>query len=372
MNDTASESRIRHLVSFRYALPDVVVSSLLVLGAATRREGLDPWVTRTYAELSPDLEADLQHVFAPFGGALILSRLVAESPALDSFSSFIGWLASLDPEAVASFTHDMLAWWGQECAPEPGQTEAIDVSSDKAVRERVRLINSIRSPETNLSSDRLSQILRLLRDPSEFKARLIYLVVRFWEGHFKSEYTDCARIIEQNIQYHHDRVYEEDFAEFYFHVTSQRLLPQDGEPYPSPERIIFIPSCYCGAAVILVPLDRNRKSFALIYNCRVPGRAGEARIAIRDIYGPLRALADETRLEILALLDGVERFGQEIVEMLDVGQSTVSRHLQLLVRSGVVLERKHSGMKFYRINEGTLSQLSRLLATYRSAQEERE
>jgi len=369
MCETDPNSQIRQFVSFRYALPDVVVTSLLVLGASTRLEGLDPWVTRTYAEFSPNLRQDLQQVFAPFGGPLILSRLITDSPSIDSFSDFIGWLASLDSDIVKTIVHDLLLWWGRECSAGSHADSEIDVTDDAAVRERLLSIQAQRCPDSATDDERLSQILRLLRDPSELKARLIYLIVRFWERHFKSEYPECARLIERNIEYHHERVYEGDFTEFYFHVTSQRLQPRDVAACPSPEHITFVPSCYSGASVILVPFDSNRTRFALIYNCRVPGRTGDSRIAVRDLYGPLRALADETRLEILALLDGEERYGQQIVEMLDVGQSTVSRHLQFLVRSGVVLERKQDGMKFYRINQDALSQLSRLLSTYRGAEE---
>ncbi len=369
VTETEPGDRITQLVSFRYALPDVVVTSLLVLGASARREGLDPWVTRTYAELSPDLRQDLQQIFVPLGGPMILARLAAESPSLDSFSAFIGWLAALDPDHVTETVHDLLSWWGQECTPNDERNGSIDPRDDEAVRERLRLIHSTRIPDIEPRDEDLSRLLRLLRDPAELKARLIYLVVRFWESHFKDEYPECMRLIERNIDYHHERVYEGGFAEFYYRVTSQHLRREDAAPYPSPERILFVPSCYSGASVILVPFDSTRKRFALIYNCRVPGRSGDARIAIRDLYGPLRALADETRLEILALLDGHERYGQELVELLEVGQSTVSRHLQFLVRNGVVLEQRRNGMKFYRINEEALSQLSRLLSTYRAPAE---
>ena len=369
MCETEPNGQIRQFVSFRYALPDIVVTSLLVLGASARREGLDPWVTGTYAELSPDLRRDLQELFAPFGGPLILSRLAAESPSLDSFSDFIGWLASLDPNVVAEGVQDLLLWWVREYDDESG---ALDPRDDNAVLDKLGRIQSARLPDVEPGEARLRQLLRLIREPAELKARLIYLVVHFWEGRFKSEYPECARLIERNIEYHHERVYEGNFADFYYRVTSQHLRPEDTAPYPSPDHITFVPSCYTGASVILVPFDSARKRFALIYNCRVPGRAADARIAIRDLYGPLRALADETRLEILALLDGQERYGQEIVEMLDVGQSTVSRHLGLLVRSGVILERKRNGMKFYRIHEEALSQLSRLLSTYRGTGDERE
>jgi len=371
MCEKDSGDRIQQFVSFRYALPDVVVTSLLVLGASTRLEGLDTWITRTYAKLSPDLHADLQQVFAPFGGPMILSRLVADSPALDDFSDFIGWLASLDPEVVHSTVRDLFLWWRRETAAENHADMADGFQDEKAVREQLRSIWSHRCAHIAVDEKRLSAVLRLLHDPSELKARLTYLIVRFWENHFKSEYPECVRLIERNIEYHHDRTYEGSFPDFYYRVTSQHLQAEDIETYPTPEHITFVPSCYSGASVILVPFDSQHRRFALVYNCRVPGRSGDTRIAIRDLYGPLRALADETRLEILALLDGTERYGQELVERLEVGQSTVSRHLQLLVRSGVILERKRDGMKFYRINRDALSQLSRLLSTYRSAEEDR-
>jgi DNA-binding transcriptional ArsR family regulator len=69
-----------------------------------------------------------------------------------------------------------------------------------------------------------------------------------------------------------------------------------------------------------------------------------------EVFPPLKALADETRLHILSLLQEREMYAQEIVGAIGLSQSTISRHLQLLERTEVVVARQTSGMKYYSIN----------------------
>ena len=50
--------------------------------------------------------------------------------------------------------------------------------------------------------------------------------------------------------------------------------------------------------------------------------------------GPLLGLADSTRLRLLRLLEGHELGVAELCEVLQMPQSTVSRHLKLLSDQG--------------------------------------
>jgi DNA-binding transcriptional ArsR family regulator len=66
-----------------------------------------------------------------------------------------------------------------------------------------------------------------------------------------------------------------------------------------------------------------------------------------------RALADATRVQIVSLL---ARHGRpmnvgEIVERVDVGQSTVSAHLKVLAEVGFVLAEQHGTACYYRVNQ---------------------
>lgn len=69
-----------------------------------------------------------------------------------------------------------------------------------------------------------------------------------------------------------------------------------------------------------------------------------------EVLGPLAALADDTRLQILELLVLNEQMtAQEIVTQLGGGQSTISRHLQQLVAAGFVTERRTDDDKVYQL-----------------------
>ena len=64
----------------------------------------------------------------------------------------------------------------------------------------------------------------------------------------------------------------------------------------------------------------------------------------------MKALADPTRLRILKLLEAGEMCVCQIVAVLTVGQSTISQHLGILKRAGLVLDRKESRWVFYRLH----------------------
>jgi ArsR family transcriptional regulator len=65
----------------------------------------------------------------------------------------------------------------------------------------------------------------------------------------------------------------------------------------------------------------------------------------------LRAFAQPTRLKILTLLRTGERHVGDICRALQEGQPTVSRHLAVLHRSGVVSARKEGLRVLYRIGD---------------------
>lgn len=65
----------------------------------------------------------------------------------------------------------------------------------------------------------------------------------------------------------------------------------------------------------------------------------------------LRALADSTRLRILALVETSELSVQELQEITSLGQSRISTHLGLLQEAGVLVSRREGKRTFYKLNE---------------------
>lgn len=64
-----------------------------------------------------------------------------------------------------------------------------------------------------------------------------------------------------------------------------------------------------------------------------------------------KALSDETRLRILALLTAGELCVCDLMAILDLPQSTVSRHLAYLRHSGLVADRREGVWMYYRLTE---------------------
>lgn len=71
-----------------------------------------------------------------------------------------------------------------------------------------------------------------------------------------------------------------------------------------------------------------------------------------NILSHIKALADETRLRIYSILLLHELNVNDIVEILDIGQPRVSRHLKILSDAGLVSSRRDGLWVFYRAANG--------------------
>ena len=83
-----------------------------------------------------------------------------------------------------------------------------------------------------------------------------------------------------------------------------------------------------------------------------------------DLLVRLVALSDDTRLKILEMLVEQEEIcAQDFINMLDLSQSSASRHLRQLTASGYLSERRRDVAKCYSLNrdriEDTIQSLSR-------------
>lgn len=86
---------------------------------------------------------------------------------------------------------------------------------------------------------------------------------------------------------------------------------------------------------------------------------------VAPLAATLRVLADEHRLAIVALLARGELCVCHLVELLDLPQSTVSRHMAVLRRAGLVRDRRDTAdgrWTHYSLDPVALAALQRQLA----------
>ncbi len=73
-----------------------------------------------------------------------------------------------------------------------------------------------------------------------------------------------------------------------------------------------------------------------------------------------KALSDETRIRILKLLEQGELCVCELMEVLQMGQSTVSKHLGILHAAGLLERRKKGTWSYYRLAEEAVNKYNLL------------
>lgn len=82
----------------------------------------------------------------------------------------------------------------------------------------------------------------------------------------------------------------------------------------------------------------------------------------QDILRMLRALADPTRLRLMALLEQDELSVNELQEITRLGQSRISTHLGLLQEAGLLESRREGKRTYYQLKEEQKGELSEFLA----------
>ena len=84
---------------------------------------------------------------------------------------------------------------------------------------------------------------------------------------------------------------------------------------------------------------------------------------MRKFIEVTKAIADESRVRILFMLNGYELCVCQIVEVLGLAPSTVSKHLSILRHAGLVEGRKEGRWIYYRIsNESGNTEAQKALA----------
>ncbi|MBR0381742.1 MAG: winged helix-turn-helix transcriptional regulator [Eubacterium sp.] len=78
----------------------------------------------------------------------------------------------------------------------------------------------------------------------------------------------------------------------------------------------------------------------------------------------LKAMSDENRLRIVDLLREKEYNATELLAVMDFGQSTLSHHMKLLMRAGVVNARKSGKWIHYSLNKEAFSKLGDWMNRY--------
>ena len=333
--------------AFAVSLPHSLLSAISLMCAADEYEGLGEWLYQARARLAAEVFAETCTVVRfPGQHHRFFGELAARLPrnSFDmNFDQFIQHLRAIPGVHYQLIALRALAR-GSTLPRKP--VDLLELSGESAEWAAfLRGIGSEVAPEV---------VATLVRKDGEIKNRLLRAVERFWSDAYAEEFQATLPLLEQSVADHRAQSTRAPFQETFTRTTG-RLLPEAiAELLPKMAAVTFLPSCYVGPYVAYI---RAGSQLLLFYNCRsTPGVATALDGA--SLYPPLKALSDETRLQILTLLQDGELYAQEIVDQLDISQPAVSRHLNLMAAAGVLQIRREGNAKFYSVNRQTLIRLA--------------
>jgi len=346
-------------IEFQVSLPQNLYAAALLLASAKHFEGFGDWVTQTAANLTISLSIHLKQ-FAQLMG--YCSGLWGELVALADQGVQVSCDSLMEnlvhqPEvafrqaARRGLDRRLVEW---ELAP-AGSALSADASELAFLLARVweqrQTRNSGMTGETLAEAQDLAG---LIVDPGQLKDLLLSTVDELWKQVYRRRYLEDLSQIKRAVAYHQAQRYPHEFKAAFVAITG-RAFPSEVEGQLQGVRLaVMTPARHIGPYLVLV---REGQTLYIAFNADTAPRqlAPQERTGI--LYPPLKALADETRLQIIGLLVNGERYVGEIAELLDLSDSSASRHLNLLTAAGILDVRRENKQKFFRLDQDRMRAL---------------
>jgi len=339
---------------------DLVVTLVLIYRAPEMGAQADAWCRATRAALDSESARTLDTLFGSSGRNIYFAEelLMSFDPLAPDRrnATYVTYRAALAHQSPAWFQNALKRALRRVHYDQGDTTPLPDpADSDRDAWERFLAPGITRA--------KLEDIVALAMHPADLKARALALFDAYEERFHAADFAAAFEPLHGAAE-RAERLHESYLDEAFADMTGNRLPPEIEHAAREVERATFVPCAHLGPFLsyvlyppeLIVYFDATRPLGRPARN----GRPTEEPAATGDLAA-LRALADGTRLKIVAILRDGELYAQEVVARLGISQSAVSRHLSLLESAGIVRVRPANGMKYYAVNAGRVKQLAESL-----------
>lgn len=356
------------VVEIGFALDAVLnqAHSLELLNAVEQLSGLSSWVTETAQSLPDDLRR--QNLLFAETGWFIMSGVVLPPLADENLPQYIDRVVQRDAQALMA---EVQATWIRRLEENPQYYPDLDVSNLHALftsrDEFVRQLGVLScKPE---AADVWNEAFDLMQQPAAYLARLRQHIHTMWECCLGEEWMRQLPLLNESMQAF-QRMDLRDLTIYdAIRIVAGRDMRGKMEEYETHiSQVVFIPSPHLGPYIARLPTGNTLR---VLYGARLPQgmQAQASPLSRSELLIRMNALADDTRLRILEMLTQREELcAQDIIEALNVSQSTVSRHLSQLSATGFLLERRRDVNKCYSLNVDRVVDTVRALTSFLARQ----
>lgn len=360
---TLTTPRSRH-IEFVASVPLDLVNAMYFTALADSHEGLDDWPVQTRARMDTALRYDLDQLVAfPHGDAGVLGALndamFLHRETWGSVDDLLRFVRELPPGGAGDPAHPGIQGLALYALKWPSDSP-FDLGD--AAPDRDAIVRALDEHAGMPGHENPAELIRLFDDPEHTRARLLTLIRRTYDEHYRPFEERRLACMERSVAAH-SRDTALDPEELSRRLSRRNVTCLETVCAGEHREYIFLPSVDVGPYNSCVNLPDLH---ALYYACEreyqgVAADEGDATHRMALVY---RALGDEQRLRILRLLRGGELYVQEIVERTGLHQSVVSRHLSFMRAVGLVNARRQNNMKYYSLNSDAGDELRRAVDAF--------
>lgn len=349
-------------VSFALEPVRNMLNSLHLFQKVEVLSGLDAWVTRTAAALTPEQFRTNRVVCEGLHYAIQPDRTWPDFPA------YVDGLAAQDPGVLRDRLFEAYAHKAQKQA-RGSSTPILSLGQEGLLADLETFLTYLQAAfsvhHVNISVE--SEAHALLNNPPAMQSFIVSHLREMWDEFLAAEWERVRPMLQDSV----NAFLQLDFAKrtpVEIARTIDHTLAEELEKYEDviaqARQIIFVPSAHVGPYVHMFKGDGV---FGIIFGARLPEgtQVSSPALTRSDLLIRLSAVADDTRLSILNLLTQHDELcAQDIMARLDLSQSAASRHLRQLSATGYITEHRREGAKCYRLNRDRFRNTLRALEQF--------
>lgn len=318
-----------------------IFSSMLLLAKGEEEPGIHEWISKTRASMSKKEREN--HTLALIG---FFFALLPEEGQI-TFPAYLNQLEKIDAVDLRDkMLNAYSELWHDETTPDVNWDEVL-ASPDSYIEF---LMTRFGDEHVNVKLEK--QAYDYVIDPPAMKDFLVGHMTWLWKTHFETEWKRVEPLLLESVRsFKNIDLVNMSRIEAASFVTGQDATNANWcKKIDKVESVIFIPNPHIGP---YVHTHTKNNTLQVFFGARLPEGAANRipELDRAEIVARLSALADDTRLHILQLVNerGEIRV-QDILEVINLSQPSVSRYLTQLTASGYLQERRESGAKVYSLN----------------------
>ncbi len=346
------------------------LNSLLLIAECNDYPGIHPFITQTHASLDYSVRQTNKIIMIGLHHAALPEK------DFPSFQHYIDDLKKTDPQILQDrvfYYYDMISGYKVNIISENSPVTITPKDQKRLLSSKEIYLEYLEACFGNETLDHLleGRAYDYLIRPRELRDYLVEHFQYMWDHYLKEEFNKNHIILENAVcEFNRINLSAMSPFEIVRKITGHDIEiewannPGELEWIEKSKQVVFTPSLHMG------PYLGRRLKENVVYIFFSPRiiegiEFSSPDLTRTDISMRLNTLCDDVRLKILKLVSQTQEISsKQIMENLQLTQSSASRHLKQLSATGFLNEHRQNSAKIYSLNSAFVSQTMNAISTY--------